>query len=81
MSKEFYNGEEFVENAVCGHCGKIHDWDEDECVVYDGKFICFDCYDNYYGYCNECGKLYKYKDMNDDIICNDCLSKAGDNNK
>lgn len=80
MSKEYYNGEDFVENATCGHCGKQHDWDEETGEIYENKFICPDCYDNYYGYCNECGKLHKYKDMNDDIICKDCLSKAGDNN-
>lgn len=79
MDKDNYNGEEFVENAICCHCGKTHYWDEETCEVYRNKFICSECYENHYGYCNECGELNKYTDMNEDIVCIGCSGKVGDN--
>lgn len=63
---------ETIKNAQCCHCGKIHEWDEDTCAVYQGKLLCADCYNDYYGFCNVCETLYKYEDMNDDIICKNC---------
>lgn len=74
-NKMFYSGEMEVKDAICSHCGKIHDWDAEICDVYKGKLICEDCFQNNYGYCNECHKLYKYEDMNEDIICKECENK------
>lgn len=71
---DYEYGVETVENAVCCHCGKVHTWDEYGCDIYQGKYLCKDCYQDYYGYCNKCGKLYKYSDMNDEIICQRCES-------
>ncbi len=71
--KRVYNNKASVIDDICSHCGKTHDWDEDTCAVYDGKYICAECYQNYYGTCNGCGKLNKYTDMNADIICTKCI--------
>ena len=67
-----YNGQEYVENAICCHCGKTHFWHEQVCEVYRGKFLCEDCYNKYYGFCNNCGELNKYIDMNENIVCKGC---------
>lgn len=67
-----YNNEEEKENAICCNCGKVHTWFEDTCAVYNGEFLCEDCYNDYFGYCNNCGELFKYKDMNSEIICKGC---------
>lgn len=72
MSKVFYNGEVEVSNAICGCCGNTHDWEDYSCEVYEGKFICSECYQNLFGFCNECDNLYRYEDMNEDIICKSC---------
>lgn len=69
---DYKYGVEMVENAVCCHCGKTHTWDEYNCAVYKGKYLCEDCYQDYYGYCNGCGELHKYSDMNEDIYCEKC---------
>lgn len=70
--KYFYNDEETVENAVCCNCEETHFWDEYDCEVYRGKFVCADCYQKYFGNCNECGELNKYEDMSEDIVCREC---------
>lgn len=70
--QKYYTGEETVSNAKCCHCGKVHEWDDYTCEVYNWKFVCADCYQDYYGNCNGCGKLHRYEDMNEDIYCKEC---------
>lgn len=67
-----YQYQEEQKKAKCCHCGKKHEWNIYECAVYRGKLLCDDCYEDFYGYCNECGELYLYDDMNEDILCNSC---------
>lgn len=74
MNKRFYNGEEEVINAICGHCGRTHHWDEDSCAIYQGKLICNECFQELFGFCDECDTLHLYSDMND-VICKTCQEK------
>lgn len=73
---DYKKGPEYVENAKCCHCGKIHTWSAYTCAVYNGQFVCEDCYQDYFGYCNKCDMLHKYADMNDEIICKNCQEKG-----
>lgn len=61
--------------SICPHCGKEFTIDPYDANIYRGQHICFDCFDRDFGYCNECGELYLYTDMNDDIICKKCEEK------
>lgn len=73
IMKKYYEGEISIDNAVCCECGEVHYWNEEDCEVYNGMFLCSKCFKEEYGYCNECGTLNKYIDMDENIVCKECL--------
>lgn len=70
-----YEGKETQSNARCCHCARTFAWDDYTGDIYRGKLLCPECLCHFYGYCNSCGKLYKYADMDEDIICKGCRKK------
>lgn len=71
--KRYYNNEIMTEDAICCECGDVHVWNEEDCEVYGGKFLCSECFKEKYGYCNICGELRKYSNMSENIECKECI--------
>lgn len=57
---------------TCPNCNKSFLFDEYNAHKYHGRVICPECFNFWFGYCNECGELFQYSEMNDDIVCKTC---------